>query len=99
MLRHVVLFQWKAGVTDEQVQAVIDGLARLPTEIPEIAAYSVGHDAGLTEGAWDFAVVADFASAADWRAYLAHPAHLRVVEEAITPIRESRVVVQFEMEG
>ena len=97
MLRHVVLFKWKDGITTEQTQAVVDRLGRLPGQIPQIAAYSLGPDAGLSEGAADFAVVADFASVEDWRAYLEHPEHLRVVEEAVAPVRESRVVVQFEL--
>ena len=98
MIRHLVMFEWKDGTTAEQIQAVVEGLSRLPSEITEIAAYSFGTDLGLTEGAADFAVVADFVSVEDWRAYLAHPAHVRVVEELVVPIRESRVVVQFEIE-
>ena len=97
MIRHVVMFKWKDGTTSEQIQAAADRLGRLAAEIPEIAAYSFGADAALSEGASDFAVVADFATVGDWRAYLAHPAHMLVVEEAIAPIRESRVVMQFEM--
>ena len=98
MLRHVVLFRWNDGTTGEQVQAVADRLRRLPAEIPEISKYSVGRDLGLTEGAADFSVVAEFASVEDWQAYIQHPAHLRAIEEVIAPIRESRVVVQYEME-
>ena len=98
MIRHVVMFKWKDGTTREQVQTAGDRLGRLPGQIPEIAAYSFGPDLGLSDGASGFAVVADFATVEDWRAYLAHPAHLRVVEEAVAPIRESRTVVQFEME-
>jgi len=97
MIRHVVMFKWRDGTTAEQIQAVGDRLGRLPAEVPEIAAYSFGPDLGLSDGASGFAVVADFATVEDWRSYLAHPAHLRVVEEAVAPIRESRTVVQFEV--
>ena len=99
MIRHAVLFKWKAGTTREQVQALAAGLARLPAEIPEIADYRFGADLGLAEGNADFAIIADFASVEDWRAYSRHPAHLRLIEEHIVPIRESRVVLQYEFEG
>lgn len=99
MIRHVALFKWNDGTTPGQVQTVEAALSGLPAAIPEIAGYRFGRDLGLTDGGADFAVVADFASVEDWQAYLAHPAHLRVVEEAIAPIRESRVVVQYEIGG
>ena len=99
MLRHVALFKWKDGTTAGQVEAVVDRLRKLPSEVPGIAAYSFGPDAGLSEGAADFAVVADFASEADWRAYTQHPAHLKVIEDVIVPIRESRVFLQYETEA
>jgi len=92
------LFKWKAGTTLEQVQALAARLARLPDEIPEIKAYRFGADLGLAEGNADFAVVADFASVEDWRVYSRHPAHVRLIEEYILPIRESRVVLQYEFE-
>ena len=99
MIRHVALFKWKAGTTPEQIQALEDALTRLPGEVPEIRAYRLGADLGLGAGNADFAVVADFASLEDWRAYVQHPAHVRVIEEFILPIRESRVVLQYEFQA
>ncbi|MEY2456505.1 MAG: hypothetical protein QOK06_1599, partial [Acidimicrobiaceae bacterium] len=58
-LRHVVLFRWKEGTTVEQIAAIEDGLAGLPAAIPELVDYRFGSDAGLADGNWDFAVVAD----------------------------------------
>jgi Stress responsive A/B Barrel Domain len=99
MLRHVAVFRWKDGTTDDAIQAVAEALGRLPEQIPTIAAYRFGPDLGLTDGSADFAVVADFASVEDWRAYTHHPAHQKLIEDFILPIRESRVVAQYEVEG
>jgi hypothetical protein len=99
MLRHIALFKWKDETTPAQVAAVVQRLGKLPSEVPEIAGYSFGSDAGLSEGAADFAVVADFATEADWRTYMQHPAHLKVIEDVIVPIRESRVFLQYEAEA
>jgi hypothetical protein len=96
VIRHVVVFKWIPEATTAQRDAVVAGLSALPAVIPEIAAYSVGHDLGLTDGAWDLAVVADFAGEDDWRTYRDHPAHRAVIDERIEPIRAEIVRVQFE---
>lgn len=95
MLRHVVTFTWNPGTTDAQVQALVEGLRRLPEEIAEIRHYSFGPDLGLG-GNGDFAVVADFDDADAYRVYASHPAHQRVITELVVPIRATRLAVQFE---
>ncbi len=97
MLRHVALFRWRPGTTEEQVRAVEEGLARLPGLIPEIRDYRFGPDAGLREGNYDFAVVADFDDVEAWRRYVEHPDHQAVLTDLIRPIAESRHSVQFEL--
>ena len=59
MLRHVVLMKFVPEATAEQRQAVEDGLAALPAQIPELRSYVIGTDVGASEGNFDFAVVAD----------------------------------------
>jgi len=95
--RHVVLFTWNDTVDDEHLAAIKAGLATLPGLIPEIAAYGFGADAGVNEGNFDFAVVADFASVDDYLVYRDHPDHKRVVAELIVPNIAERSAVQFEM--
>lgn len=95
MLRHVVLFRWKDDVTDDQRAAVTRGLGGLPAAIPQIRRYEFGEDAGLGEGNFDFVVVADFDSLESYRAYQAHPDHLRVIDEAIRPAISARAGSQY----
>ena len=95
MLRHVVLFRWKDGVSDAQKRAVEAGLGALPERIPEIRRYEFGGDAGLAEGNFDFVVVADFESLADYEAYQAHPEHQRVIGESIRPVISARAGAQY----
>jgi hypothetical protein len=96
MLRHVVLFRWREGTTADQVEAVRAGAAALPARIPELVRYTVGADAGLVEGNWDFAVVADLEDADAYRRYADHPAHQALIAERIRPILAARAAVQFE---
>jgi hypothetical protein len=97
MIRHTVLFTWKPDATDEQKARVLAELRTLPPLMSGLQAYQLGPDAGLTDGNFDFAVVADFDDEESYRAYRDHPAHRAVVAECITPIRLERASVQFEM--
>lgn len=98
MIRHVVLFRWQAQTPDAAKTAVVDGLRALPAQIPQILRYEFGGDAGLSEGNFDFAVVADFADEAGYRAYAAHPEHQRLIQERIRPHLAERVAVQYRID-
>ena len=93
-LRHIVLFQWTDAVTDEAVDALEAGLARLPGLIPEIRSYRFGRDLGLGDGTFDFGLVADFVDEAGYRAYSTHPDHLALIEDLVRPIADRIVRVQ-----
>lgn len=95
--RHVVLFTFTAEATGEQRRAVLDGLAALPSQIPEIRGFRFGVDAGLAEGNADVAVVADFDDRAAYQTYARHPAHQALVAERIRPILAARAAAQHEV--
>jgi len=95
VIRHVAVFRWVEGTTDDHVAAVADGLRALPGQVPSIRSYVVGPDLGLGEGRWDFGVVAEFDDADGYRAYVDHPAHQAVATDLIAPIRADRAHVQL----
>ncbi|WP_182907682.1 Dabb family protein [Microbispora sp. H13382] len=95
MFRHVVLLKWTDDATEEQKAEVARRLRELPGVIPELRSYEVGPDAGINQGNFSFAVVADFDSAEDYIVYRDHPAHQDVLKECITPILASRAAVQY----
>jgi len=97
MIRHVVCLTFTPESTPEQREAARTGLNELPDLIPEIRAYSVGADLDLAEGNADLAIVADFATIDDYRAYATHPRHEAVVAERIRPIVAARVAAQIEL--
>ena len=96
VFRHVALFKWAVETTEEQKQAIRDGLGGLPSSIAELRDYRFGDDAGLVEANWDFAVVADFDDADGWAAYRDHPEHRHIVAEHIAPAAVERAAVQYE---
>ncbi|MCX7619608.1 MAG: Dabb family protein [Acidimicrobiales bacterium] len=96
MFCHVALFRWNDGVTDEQIAAVEAALAELPSRIQSLRGYRFGRDAGINDGNYDFAVVADFDDPDGYRAYRDHPAHRALLADRIQPILAARAAVQFD---
>lgn len=97
MLRHVVLFSWKPDASEVAVRAFAEGLAELPSHIPEIRSYRFGPDVRLGGGNEDFALVADFADADAYRRYAEHPAHRHLIAALLWPILAGRHAVQYEV--
>lgn len=96
MVRHIVLLTLKPETTDEQRQAILDGLATLPERIPTIRSYSFGVDAGLNEGNADIVAVGDFDDRDGYLAYRDHEAHHEVIANCIAPVLASRTAIQYE---
>lgn len=97
--RHVVLFRWQPETSAGQLAALERALAALPGQVPQIRAYRFGADAKLSPGNHDFAIVADFDDVDSFRAYVAHPAHQRLIAEHIRPLMAERAAVQFRVEA
>jgi hypothetical protein len=97
MFRHVVLFTWVEDATEEQKATITAELGRLPGIITEIRRYEMGADAGINQGNFDFALVADFDNADDYLVYRDHPAHRKVITDHILPIVASRAPVQYRL--
>lgn len=94
---HLVTFTWRPGVTNDDVVAVIEGLASLPEQIPELVSYTFGPDLGLRDGNADFAVAAVVESPEGLVAYLEHPEHVRILNDFIRPLIATRQAVQIEV--
>lgn len=99
MVRHVVLFGWKPGTTDEMIAEIEAALAELPAAVGTIAEYRFGPDIGENETSIDFAVVADFATLDDYRTYRDHPRHQSLIRELIAPVVETRCAVQYHLDA
>lgn len=95
-IQHVVMFRFNEGTDPSAVDEMATGLRRLPGLIPQIATYVLGPDLGLSDGSWDFALSARFATVADFETYRAHPEHVSVIKDLIEPITAERRSVQFE---
>ena len=96
MIRHTVMIACEGAAADA-IDRIVDELRALPPLIPEIASYTVGRNLGLDGSTADLVIIADFASVEDYRAYSAHPEHVRVVEDHVKPVATGVNRVQFEV--
>jgi hypothetical protein len=92
---HVVVLKLKPDATAEQKASILDGLAALPSQIPEILTFRVGLDLGLDPSGCHVGAVGTFESVDSYDVYAKHPAHVGVIEEHIKPVLEQRAAAQF----
>lgn len=102
MVKHIVLFQFKSGITQEEINRVFYELGQLKSWIPAMKNYSYGANCspeqlnkGFTHG-----FVMDFNDVKGRNDYVNHPEHNRVALEIILPVLEhgfdSVVVLDYE---
>lgn len=78
------MFRWAEHVDVDHVQRVRDAFDELADQATGLRHHAHGSDVGVSEGTFDYLVVADFDTVADWRAYRDHPTHVLLVGELIT---------------
>lgn len=95
-LQHVVLFQFKAGTTPEQVAQIEEAFAALPAKIPEIKGLEWGTNVSPENKAEGFThcFLVTFADEAGRDIYLPHPAH-KEFGGIVGPHIEKVLVVDF----
>lgn len=96
MLRHVAMFKWMDGVTDEQKVAARDSLANLKGTVPSVVEYTVGFDIERNPNNWDMVLVADFEDVAGLEAYFAHPV-MNAASDLVASVTQKEITarVQF----
>ncbi len=95
--RHVVLFRFRPGVSEETLQGIERAFADLARELPFITGFEWGRNSspeGLNKG-FTHCFVLTFASAAGRDAYLPHPAHQAFCRAHLDASVEDVCVVDF----
>jgi hypothetical protein len=96
MLRHIVLFRFRADVPAAQVDALVAAFAALPAVIDAVRTLEWGLDnspEALAQG-FTHGFVLTFADAAGRDRYLQHPAHLAFVAQ-VKPALAQALVFDF----
>ena len=86
MISHIVLFRPKASLSEADRRALIASLQHAVSGIPSINRTTIGkrvllnrpgYETQMTEH-YEYSAILDFETEADLRAYLDHPAHLKL---------------------
>ena len=95
-LRHVVLGKWTGDSAAADRAAALKCLEELPGEVPEIESYVVGADMAVTAANFDFGIVGEFASVADFEAYEASAAHQACLA-VLEPVLAEKAAVEMKL--
>ena len=101
MVKHIVFWKMKQATPPdtrrqnaEKMKATLESLRG---RVPGLLGLEVGIAFNDGDGAYDVALYSEFAGRTELAAYKDHPAHVAVVK-TISAWRESRVVVDYEVE-
>lgn len=80
MLTHIVIWKYRAEVSEAEREEHRSRLRSLPPLIPEVLSFSVGTDVLRLPRSYDTGLVSTFRDRTALEAYTAHPAHVAVAE-------------------
>jgi hypothetical protein len=97
MIRHVALFTWTEGMTNAMEQQFAAELTAFASTLSGLRAYHAGPDEGISEGNFDFAVVADFDDVNSYLDYRDSDGHQDIIRRFSRANTKSRAAVQYKI--
>ncbi len=97
MLRHVAMFKFKEGATQEQKDAARDALLALEGQVPSLRKMTCGHNARFKNpNNWDMVLVADFDDVEGVESYFANPI-MNAASDLVASVTQKEITarVQF----
>lgn len=92
-----MLLQFRPDTSPDQVVALREGLYGLRGAISGIRQLSFGPNLAPGADEWPWILVVHLDDMSALQRYAEHPAHLKVVEELLTPIRQVRLAADVEL--
>jgi hypothetical protein len=93
MIRHIFMASIKQGVTEEQLDRLLNAYRSLSEKVPEIIQLTVGKNLGWYDTKITVALVADFENEENWKIFMDNPDHLHIGETASVLLEPSSIVV------
>lgn len=79
MLQHYVFIKYQPGTSADHIEAFINKMLALKSQIPEIITLHIGQDELHEARSWDLILDMQFNSIEDLRHYQVHPEHQAVM--------------------
>ena len=95
MVKHIVMWTFKAGVAEADKLEMKRQLEALKGLVPSLMNIEIGMNMAVGDAAKDMVLYSEFQSMEDLAAYAGHPEHLKVVE-FVKPLVCERAVVDYE---
>ena len=95
MIRHIVLFSARDPKDTAKIKETLERMAAIPQVVRFHVSYNAKRDKLSRE--MDVVLYSEFADWSDLEAYQAHPLY-RETTEIVRPLRDRRIVVDFEGE-
>lgn len=98
MIHHIVLFQFKPGTTDGQIQELADALVVLKDKMSGIVNFVWGPSVSIEhlEKGYTYGFILTFLDAASRDAYVPHPLHKELIGKYVDPICDTGLVFDIE---
>ena len=95
-VKHVVLFKFKEGLSQETISGLIEGYKALPGKIDHMKAFEWGKDISVEDlhQGYTHCFITTFADTGGRDAYIPHPAHQHYVD-LLFPHLDSVLVLDF----
>lgn len=93
MIQHIVLFKWKPGTTDAQVDDVFAAAEDLVDGIDGVEQITLGRHRGETEHGFSHAFIVNLSSEDALTGYLDHPVRKRYVTEVLDAVEAERIEI------
>ncbi|MDB5872968.1 MAG: hypothetical protein JWQ07_2410 [Ramlibacter sp.] len=95
MIRHMVLFSFKPSVDQDQRHQLLDLLAELPRQFPDMQGFQLGVNVSKRDRRFSHGMTMGFATLGDLEKYLDSERHERFVRENFAPLIEERAIVSI----
>lgn len=84
MLKHVVMFRRQRNIPKDEAleRSVVDRMAALGAQIPDIRAWRVGINESESPISWDYVLESEVDDVGALQAYLVHPLHKAVLRDS-----------------
>ncbi len=96
MIRHMVLFRFRAEATSQDRESVLDGLARLPSLFPAMRSFGLGENVSQRDQTFSHVMTMEFADREQLESYLGSPVHEDFVAGYFRPTIEQRAIASHE---
>jgi len=97
MIKHVVAFRFKEGVSDERRHKLLEEYNGFPIKFPEMRNFSIGKNISQRDNTFEYAFSVEFDDEAALKRYLSSAEHEDHVVNRFRPVIHARAIVSYEV--